>query len=116
MAFRAQFNSREAALEQRHQSRVPIAKNKQQEKRNGEVVVDLDGVISHHREIAANQQLHPRDPSQPPAVFCGAYLIFFRADIIFRGARESSFFSDERFDNGFRVRNGESDTKSHQKR
>ena len=101
VGFRAQGDAGEAALQQRHESGVPITNDKEQQKWDGDIVLVLDRVDDGESEISANQQLDPRNPAQALAIFCRAYFVFLRNHVIFRSAREGTLFADESFDTAF---------------
>ena len=52
-------------LQQRHQSRIPVAHHKQNQKWHGNVVLIGDRVIDGQGEIATDQKLNPGNPAQP---------------------------------------------------
>ena len=78
-------HSVEAALQQRHQTRVPISKDKQDEERHRYVIFVGDSVPDSQREIAADQQLNIRNPAQ-------AFAILLRRDGLFRLVHHTIFW------------------------
>src|SRR5580692_2631725 len=88
MSFGAERDACESALQQRHQSRIPIAHDEQYQEWHCDVILVVDRVVDGDREVAADQQLNPRHPTEAPAIGIGAHFILLGLDMIFRSTRE----------------------------
>src|SRR5205814_2534621 len=106
----------ESALEQRHQSGEPVAHDEQEQKRNREIVLVLERIVNREREIGADKQFCPGHPAEALAVFVGANNIFLGLDTIFGRSDKSGLLSDQSFEHGDRVGDGEADAECHQNR
>src|SRR5579864_1831598 len=100
MGLGAEREAAEPSLQQRHQARVPIANHEKQQERYRNVVLIVERVVHGESEIAADQQLGPRNPSQPAAIFLGPNFILAGLHAIFRCAREWALLAHEGLEYG----------------
>src|SRR5260370_39856084 len=93
-----------------------ITPNEEQQKGHGGVVFVEDGVENGAEEIDSEKNLRIRHPASFVAVFLCYEGIALAFDFVFRAARELAFLSDDGFDDGLSVANGNSDPRGPYKR
>src|SRR5208282_6144904 len=80
---RAKGCASKAALQQRHQSRAPVPDDEEQQEWNRNVVLVVNSVVDRGREVGADQQFEPWNPSQALAVLGGADFVLLRDHAVF---------------------------------
>src|SRR4029077_16689125 len=88
MGLGTQRDSRESSLQQRHESRVPVAEHEQNQKWNRDVILVVYRVIHGDCEAHADQQLDPWHPAQAAAVLVGGHFVLLGLDMVFLSAGE----------------------------
>src|SRR5207302_3626173 len=104
VSFRSQRQAGETSLQQRHQPRVPVANHEEDQERNRDVVLVVEGVVNREREIGSNQQLDPRYPPETPTIIAHTNFVLLRLHAILWSSSECSLLSDQSFQHGTRVR------------
>src|SRR6267143_4943223 len=107
--------AREVGLAERHEARVEIAPDEEQQERHGGVVFVDDRVGDGHGKIQTEKNLRVRQPA------CFVLVRFFRERALFAfdpefgRARKLALFPHHRFDDGLRIAHGDSDSRGHDK-
>src|SRR5580692_5088969 len=106
----------EAALQQRHQSCVPVAEDEQHQEWNRDEVLIGDRVPDCEREVGSDQKFEIRNPAETSAILlrrdCCVLLV---GHTILRRARKWGLMSDERFHHSFGVGQRQPDSERHQR-
>src|SRR5258708_3261802 len=99
----AEAQMREPRLAERHESRIEVSPNEQQEEGHGSVIFIEDGIDHRKREVKSQGHFKIRHPPRLVLIFLGGKRAGLAFNLEFRRACKFRFLADDGFDNGLRL-------------
>src|SRR5271170_1650084 len=112
----AQAEALKSSLEERHQSRVPVAYDEDQQERHREVVLIGYRIVNRGCKVTADEQFDPGNDAETLAVFRRLRSLTLLLDAILRRSLEGALDAEERLKHRAGIGHGEADAERHEER